>query len=141
MPKRLNAHLVKKHRSYTVSEAADLLGVHKGSVRLWVKDGLQVCDDSRPMLILGKVLKAFLKERNDRMKRPCANDEFYCLKCRKPQKAAGNMVEFQPMAGDKGNLIALCQNCEGMVNRFSNLSFLQQMSGIWEVSIRGSKNA
>ena len=140
MSKRLNASLVKIHRSYTVEEIANVLGVHKGSVRNWTKEGLEVCDGSRPMLILGRVLKPFLNERNQRMKRPCGVDQFYCLKCKRPQKAAGNMVEFLPSTKDKGRLIAMCQQCEGILNRFSSLAHIEQMSGIWEVSIRGSNN-
>ncbi|MFQ3245809.1 MAG: hypothetical protein ACI9SP_002457 [Arenicella sp.] len=140
MSKRLNASLVKIHRSYTVDEVSNVLGVHKGTVRNWTKDGLEVCDGSRPMLILGRVLKPFLKERNQRMKRPCAKDQFYCMKCKKPQKSAGNMVEFLPSTKGKGLLIALCECCEGIVTRFSNLAHIEQMSRIWEVSIRGTKN-
>jgi hypothetical protein len=140
MSKRLNANLVKIHRSYTVEEVANVLGVHKGSVRNWTKNGLEVCDGSRPMLILGRVLKPFLTERNQRMKRPCAKDQFYCMKCKKPQNAAGNMVEFVPSTAGKGRLIAMCQHCEGIVNRFSSKAHIEQMSGIWEVSIRGGKN-
>ena len=58
-----NHRLVKIHRSYTVEEIAQLFGIHKNTVRRWVKDGLTSIDDKRPMLILGHVLAAFLQAR------------------------------------------------------------------------------
>ena len=39
-----NYRLVKIHRSYTVEEAAGSLGVHKNTVREWVKVGLPTSD-------------------------------------------------------------------------------------------------
>ena len=51
--KRVNARRVKIHRSYAVDEAARLLGVHKNTVRSWIKRGLPTVDNRRPILILG----------------------------------------------------------------------------------------
>ena len=45
-----NHRLVKIHRSYTVEEIAELFGIHKNTVRDWVKGGLATSDDKRPML-------------------------------------------------------------------------------------------
>ena len=56
-----NHRLVKIHRNYTVEEIADLFGIHKNTVRGWVKVGLAISDDKRPMLILGHDLVAFLQ--------------------------------------------------------------------------------
>lgn len=65
MPKRSpNPRLVKIHRNYTYDEAADLLGLHKNSVRRWVThEGLAALTEQRPHLILGAGLKAFLEHR------------------------------------------------------------------------------
>ena len=51
-----NPRLAKIHRSYTVDEVASLFGVHRNSVREWVKRGLPTSDGRRPMLILGVML-------------------------------------------------------------------------------------
>ena len=59
MPKRVNPNLAKIHRNYSVGEAAALLGVHKNTVRNWIKNGLPLCDDRRPALILGAELREF----------------------------------------------------------------------------------
>ncbi len=59
----INPNKAKIHRSYTVEEIAELFGVHKNTVRAWLKAGLPICDDRKPMLILGADLRSFLKER------------------------------------------------------------------------------
>ena len=58
-----NHRLVKIHRNYAVEEIAKLFGIHKNTVRTWVKNGLSAIDEKRPMLILGHELVEFLKAR------------------------------------------------------------------------------
>ena len=48
-----NPRLAKIHRNYTVEEVAGLYGVHRNTVREWVRRGLPTIDDRRPMLIVG----------------------------------------------------------------------------------------
>ena len=71
MAQRLpNPRLAKIHRNYTVEEVARLYGVHRNTVRQWIKrDGLPICDDGRPVLILGGELAAFLTRKRTRNKR------------------------------------------------------------------------
>ena len=63
MARRPDWRRIKSHRSYTVNECAEGLGVHKNTLRAWIKDGLPVLSAGRPLLILGANLKAFLEER------------------------------------------------------------------------------
>jgi hypothetical protein len=69
--KRINPRLAKLHRSYTAFELADLLGVHKNSVRLWIKQGLPAVDGARPTLICGSDFQAWWAKRRKEAKRPC----------------------------------------------------------------------
>jgi predicted ArsR family transcriptional regulator len=46
--RRIDPRRIKTHFPYTVEEAADALGVHKNTVRMWIKAGLEVADDRRP---------------------------------------------------------------------------------------------
>jgi len=80
-----NHRLVKIHRAYIVEEIASLFGMHKNTVRHWIKDGLNTIDDKRPMLILGHVLVEFLKARRVKNKQPCKPGELYCVRCRAPE--------------------------------------------------------
>jgi hypothetical protein len=115
-----NHRLVKVHRSYTVEEAARLLGTHKNTVRTWVKAGLPICDSRRPTLILGR----FLQIRRRKNKRPCQPDEMYCLRCRAAKRPAGSMADYQPITVSLGNLSGICPDCEGMMYRRTSIGKL-----------------
>ena len=70
-----NHRLVKIHRNYTVEEVAGLFGVHRNTVRAWVKRGLPMIDRKRPMLIHGRDLAAFLQARRLKNKQTCQPGE------------------------------------------------------------------
>ena len=94
MPRRRPNHrLVKLHRSYTVEEVATLLGVHRNTVREWIKRGLPTCDGKRPLLILGRELAAFLQARRAKNKRACLPGEIYCVRCHVP-RTPGRWTDF-----------------------------------------------
>ena len=134
--KRLpNPRLVKIHRSYTVEEVARLFGVHKQTVRNWLKAGLPSLTDQRPQLILGRALSAFLTERRQANKRPCGAGEIYCMRCRVPQTPAGMMAEYEPLTADGGRLVGICPNCEALIYRRISLCNLGRDAGDLEVVI------
>lgn len=118
MAKRLNPNRAKIHRSYTVSESAKLFGVDKRTVRNWIKSGLTVLDDVRPLLILGTDLRLFLKQRKDGKKHNCGEGEMYCLKCRAPRTPDPLTVNFTQPENGIGRMFALCSGCSSKVNRF-----------------------
>lgn len=117
-----NHRLVKVHRNYSVEEVAGLFGIHKHTVRRWVKEGLTVIDNKRPMLILGSHLKAFLQERRQRNKRPCRSGQLYCVRCRSPKYPAGGMADYKPTTETMGNLVAICPDCSTIMNRRISLA-------------------
>lgn len=134
MAQRLpNPRLAKIHRSYTVEEVAQLYGVHRNTVRQWIKQGLPICDDRRPVLILGSELAAFLTLKRTRNKRPCKPGEIYCVRCRAPQTPALGMADYEPLTATGGNLIGLCSKCDGMMYRRVNRARLSAVAGILEV--------
>ena len=135
MAKRLNPNLVKIHRNYTVEEIATLLVVHKNSVLSWVRSGLAVAVKQKPMLILGSELKRFLRERRVAAKRKCAINEMYCMKCKAPRKPAGNMVDYMSCKGSAGRLVAMCDTCGGLVNRFVKSTDLAKFAGIFDLTL------
>jgi hypothetical protein len=129
-----NHRLVKINRSYTVEEIANLFGSHKNTVRGWIKAGLAPTDDKRPMLILGHILAAFLQARRVKNKQPCKPGEIYCVRCRAPKFPEGDMAEYSPVTEKFGNLIAICPDCNSIINRRVSLAKIGQIRGRMDIS-------
>ncbi len=134
--RKIDFRHIKVHASYTVEEAARATGAHKNTVRQWIKDGLSVTDDKRPLLILGSVLKQFLKDRRASRRRPCGFGRCYCLRCREPRTPAGNFAEYSPITPMSGNLIAICPVCEGLMYRRVARDGLARLRGVLEITVR-----
>ena len=130
-----NPNLAKIHRNYTVDEVASLYSVFKGTVRNWIKAGLHVLDEKRPMLILGCDLAAFHKARQTKNKQKCKTGEMYCVKCRTPKVPDGNMVDYEAITEKMGNLVAICPDCYSTINRRVNFAKLDQVRGQMDISM------
>ncbi len=134
--RRPNYRLVKIHRNYTVEDVARLFGIHKNTVRAWVKAGLPTCDGKRPILILGRELAGYLKARRTKNKRPCQPGEFYCLRCRAPKQPDGDMADYLPITERLGNLEGICPDCGAMIYRRASLAKLDQIRGKLDITFR-----
>ena len=134
--RRYNPMLAKIHRSYTVEEVADLYDVHKNTVRTWIKNGLQICDGKRPILILGRHLREFLDKQRKKNKKPCPAGTIYCVCCKEPQKPAGDMVDYLPTSDTRGRLIGICPSCDHIINQITSFSKLEHIRHYLDVTIR-----
>jgi len=135
MKKRhLNHHLVKIHRSYIVEEIANLFGIHKNTVRNWIKGGLVTIDDKRPMLIHGRSLVTFLQARRTKNKHTCKPGELYCMRCRVPKFPAGDMAEYTSITEKVGNLIAICPDCHSIMNQRVSLARIEKICGNMDIT-------
>jgi hypothetical protein len=127
---RPNPRLAKIHRSYTVEEIAKLYGVHRNTVRAWIKRGLPMVDQRRPVLVLGRHLADFLRERRTVNKRSCGPGEIYCVRCREPRAPAGGEVVYRPLSPAQGNLVGRCGCCGAGLYRRVSLAKLSQVLGV-----------
>ncbi|MBM4223791.1 MAG: helix-turn-helix domain-containing protein [Gammaproteobacteria bacterium] len=130
-----NPRLAKIHRNYTVEEVAGVFGVHRNTVRQWIKSGLPTSDKLRPILILGADLVAFLRARRVKNKRTCQPGEMYCVRCRAPRAPAGDMADYEPLTETQGNLIGMCPACEAMMYRRVSLARMEQVRGKLEITL------
>lgn len=130
----INPRLVKMHRNYSVDDISRRFGVHKQTVRNWIKTGLATVDRQRPVLIHGKDLIAFLETRRTKAKRPCPPGTIFCMRCRVPRAPAGGMADFVPMTATTGNLIGICETCDAMMYRRTRLDRLDRIKGSLEVT-------
>ena len=125
---------LKLHRSYTVDEAARTLGISKGTIRRWLKNGLHSVDDRKPALIRGSDLAEFLRSRS-KPKQPCPPDYCYCVKCRSPRKPAGAMAEYIVLTATSGNLRAICPTCGSLMHRRTSAAQLEVIKTQLDVTI------
>jgi len=135
LSKKINPNCVKIHRNYSVEDIANSLSVHKNTVRGWFKKGLDTIDNNKPALVLGSVLKQFLKERRMANKRACKLHEIYCMKCREPRIPAKNMADFKLVNQNRGCLIALCPVCHSVMNKFVSLGKIRLIMDKFDVAL------
>jgi len=129
-----NPRLVKVHRNYSVEEIARLFGLHKNTVRNWLRQGLAAIDDQRPTLILGRELSRFLQDRRQKAKQVCGPGRIFCIACRAPKMPAGNMAECIPIGASAGNLCGICPDCDRLIYRRLNLSKIDRIRGELEIT-------
>lgn len=109
--RRPSPQKVKQGATYEVSEVAKLLGIHRNTVRRWLKEGLEAIDDRRPLLIHGATLKAFLTKRREKHRQTCRPGEFYCFRCRAPRRPWGDTADLSFRNEKVARLAALCAVC------------------------------
>lgn len=130
---RQNRRAIKQHYSYTSEEAARTLGVSKGTVRRWLKEGLPHIADQRPFLLLGADLREFLEHRA-KPKQQCELHECFCFGCRRPRTAAGGMVDYIPRTALSGQISALCDDCGTLMHKAFSAAKLPLLERQAEVS-------
>jgi len=135
MARRLNWRLVKRHRNYTVDEAARVTEGSKGTVRRWIKSGLYALTDQKPLLILGADLIDFLKSRRA-PKQECRLHQCFCFSCRAPRSPAFGEVEVFTRSASTGNLRALCEACATVMHKRISLSRIGELKALVGVTIR-----
>ncbi len=133
MARRHNGRRVKIHRSYTITEVAAVLGVHKHTVRRWIAAGLRTTDDTRPYLIHGQDVRVFLETREPN-KQTCRPGEFYCLRCRAPRRPAGDMADYIETTSSRGLLRGICPTCDTLIHRTATVATIAQKGGGLDVA-------
>jgi len=129
-----NPRLVKVHRNYSVEEVARLFGLHKNTVRNWLKQGLAAIDDRRPTLILGQELSRFLHERRQKARQACGPGRIFCIACRAPRVPAGKMADCTATGPLAGTLCGICPDCDRLIYRRVNLAKLDAVRGDLEIA-------
>lgn len=137
--KRINPNLIKAHFSYTASELAKRLGVHKNTIRNWMRRGLPALS-GRPVLYHGGSVRAFIAARNASRRAPCPPGTMYCFRCRDRRKPALGMVDFIHRQRGAGNLTAICEACGATMNRRARRDALTAIMPGLDVQIRQAQS-
>ena len=109
---------IKTHNIYTAWEAAEALGMHRQTIVRWINDkGLIADKSSKPWLINGKDLKAFLGLRRRKVRVKLALHHLYCFGCKSAQEPAGRFADYTQLTPTTGMLSALCPDCDCIINK------------------------
>jgi len=129
-----NTNLIKKRRSYSLAEIAELLDIHIRTVQEWRKQGLSVIDVGvRPFLVMGEDLRQFLKRKMKKRKHSLNKGEFYCTKCKCPRKSkpeALSAVITNKRLGKSHRqafIKGICSVCNQVLTLFSSDKKVKQM--------------
>ena len=131
---------IHQNRCYSVQEGASLLGVSVGTFRSWIRKGLPILQDIRPILVPGDGLKAWLKARTKARKCRCQPDELYCCRCRSPQKAKPGSVELIPKNGKTVAIRALCNSCGTKMNKAGSLAKVLEIETAFGLNTHRQEN-
>ena len=124
---RYKLNIITIRRSYTINEISSLLGVSRRTCGRWTRnDGLRVVEaNTSPLLVLGADLIGFLKDKRSKNQNTLKENEFYCLKCRKPVRAtvgSEQAINTGKRLGKDNHeqikRIGICENCGKVVNRY-----------------------
>ena len=131
--RRYSINRVKRSASYDAYDIAKLFGIHRNTVRHWLREGLTPIDDRRPTLVYGAVLVAFLAERQQARRRKCALGEFYCFKCRAPRKPWGDTADATTHTAKIVRLAALCSICETAMHKSIRRTDVPRLATVIEI--------
>ena len=118
MKRNYDPRKVKRHRSYTVQELAELYGVGTNTVRQWIKKhGLPVIAGTYPVLVHWEAIRTWMIAWQAARKWTCAANEMSCLKCQGPRKVKAGT--FRVTESNKASFMMHgdCETCGKPMNR------------------------
>lgn len=137
---RPNPRRAQIHRSYSVAEAAVRFGVHRNTVRNWIKGGLPAVTTGGGVLILGRDLRPFLERRQAGRRRTCGPGTLYCLRCREPRPPREGSLAAVQVTATSANVAAICGTCGARMHRRAALGKLAA-AGFAELAIQAGGKA
>ena len=134
MKRRYNHRLISSNHPYTYKEISSLFKITIDTVKRWRRQGLLAVDpDSRPILVMGKELKRFVKSKMSRQRHTLKKDELYCTKCQAARHSKDQIVKLvfdvaEFSAGNKKvTIIGRCEQCGTQLFKFSSESIIRKL--------------
>ena len=122
--------LVHSRRTYTLREAAVILGMSYFGIKKWVPKGLKSLG-GKPALFLGSEIIGFIDSRRKTRSRPTTPGTLYCMRCKVPRAPAGALLEYVSRNDNVGRVSGTCDVCGVRISQTANLKKLtERMPGI-----------
>jgi hypothetical protein len=128
-----NTRRIKSNYCYSLHEITELFSIHISSVRNWIKEGLPLIDTSRPYMVHGTDLITFIKKRQTKRKRPCKENEFFCLKCRAARTCLNNTIDLRIKSPTKVQLSGKCTICETSMYRAGSVKKIAEYQKLFSI--------
>jgi hypothetical protein len=116
------------------------LGVHRNTVKNWIRKGLETIQVGATILILGDELRAFLTRQRGKRRVRCPPGSMFCMKCRDARHPDQGLTELAPLTPTTVNLRGLCPECGSMMHRRANLERIAE-SGFGHLTIHAATSA
>ena len=139
--KTFNINLIKQDYSYSVNEIAEFFDITKQTVCLWQKEGLKSNDNKKPYLFYGRILREFIKNRQEKRKtKHKEENQTRCCKCKKSVKNWENVVDVVILNEKILNITGLCEVCGTKTNKFGAVKNLEKIQNIFNVQVIHNKH-
>ena len=126
MKRNYDPRKVKRHRSYTVKELAELYEVGPNTVRQWIKKhSLPVIEGTYPVLIHWEAFRIWMTAWQAARKWTCADNEMSCLKCQSGRKVMAGTFRVTQTNEASFMLHGECETCRTPMNRSSSKAKLE----------------
>ncbi len=126
--------------SYKTKDLCKTFGIHPQTVCLWVKEGLAPNSKQKPYLFHWSEVKRFITERQSNRKHKCKSDEFYCMKCRLPQKSWENIVDIYIRNKKLLNIKGICLICNSEMNKAGSVKRILEYLKIYKTQTIHNKD-
>lgn len=118
MSKRFNPNRIKINLSYTVMDISEVLGSNPKTIRNWIRVGLPVIDESRPLLIQGADLKLYLKQKYKTYLHHCELNQMYCFGCKEAKEPNVESLHFIAKPAGMAQMTGCCRECGKRSNKY-----------------------
>ena len=130
-----NTRHIKRDYPYNIQEVRDLFGIHKNTVRSWIKSGLKLMDKNRPHIVHGSDLIAYLNERQSKRKCKCKPHEFYCFKCRAARPTWKSIIDIDIKNTKLLQLSGVCASCSIKVFKAGSINKLPEYDKTFNIRL------
>jgi len=110
---KTNPRKICSHRSYSIEELSEALGICEKTLSRWIEQGLKTIPGcKKPILINGRDVREFMKNKKLKRKIPLNRNQFLCLACKAARYAKRGSTK---VVGNKKT--AVCRVCNGKMSR------------------------
>ena len=118
---------IRPSKVYTLPEIAKTMDRKSATIRSWVRKGLPLVSEQKPVLVLGASLKEWLQETWKAKTRKCQPGEMFCFKCRRPGKPKPGSVKLTARNEKTVSIKGRCAVCDTRMYQAGSLAAVEEI--------------